>query len=176
MLSMGTDFIQQQKPVDFAHWFLLIGAVSMISFSLVFPKSNFNSLATVLISLGIVAHIGMCTLDFQFWSFGDNLTGRNDLIDHLSRIPSIWLPFMVIGPALLYIGLSIHAWKFIKTNTISSLLTIIGTIIIGSAHYMSKNRIFVVLGYVILALGLVLLIYRKNKAVDSKVNKLHQNS
>ena len=172
MLSQGTAFIQAQNPVDFAHWFLLIGATLMISFSLVFPKSSFNSLATVLVILGIVAHIGMCALDFQFWSFGEDIVGRDNLINHLRGIPSIWLPFMDIGPALLYIGLSIHAWKFIKTHTIRAIFTIVGTIIIGLGHYISDNRIIVVLGYVLLALGLVLLIYRKDNRIDASLNKL----
>lgn len=161
MLLKGDAFIQEQAPIDFAHWFLLIGAVLTISFSYIFPKSIFNTVATVLTILGIVAHIGMSTIDFILWSFGDDHLGMNNLVLQLRDKPSIWLPFMTIGPSLLFIGLATHAWKFIRTNPISALLTISGSVMIGLSSFMWNDRNLIILAYLIFSVGLVLLINRK---------------
>jgi hypothetical protein len=121
MFSQGSKLAYFQKPIDFAHWFNLIGAVLLISFNKVFPKNNLNAVASFLTTLGIIAHIGLCTIDFIMWSFGNDDVAKAQLSDHISNTPSILLPFIIIGPSLLFIGLAVHASNFIKTNTISSL-------------------------------------------------------
>tara|TARA_R110000737_G_scaffold303139_1_gene310303 strand:+ start:159 stop:728 length:570 start_codon:yes stop_codon:yes gene_type:complete len=162
MLTKGDEFLQAQQ-IDFAHWFLLFGALFTISFSYIFPKSIFNTIATVLTILGIIAHIGMATIDFVIWSFGDDHAGMTDLILQLRSKPLIWLPFMSIGPSLLFIGLATHAWKFIKTHPLSSILTIGGSIMMGLSAFLWGDNLLVVLAYIIFSAGLVLLIYRKEK-------------
>ena len=160
LLAQGFDFLQAQQPIDFAHWFMLIGAILLLSFNYVFPKSIFNSIAIVLTSLGVIAHIGMCPIDIALWSFGEDAGKRNELIGHLINTPSIWYPFFVIGPSLLYIGLSIHAWKFIASHPISAILAIGGSALIGAGQFMGLDRRIVVLGCILFAIGLLLLVYR----------------
>ena len=162
MISKGEEFIQSQ-PIDFAHWILLIGALFTVSFSLIFPKSIFNTIATFLTILGIIAHIGMATIDFVIWSFGNNYEEMNNLIFQLKNKPSVWLPFMTVGPSLLFVGLSIQAWKFIRTNPISSIMTIIGSIMIGLSSFLANDRLFIVLAFIIFTAGLTLLAFRKDK-------------
>jgi len=162
MLTKGDEFLQAQQ-IDFAHWFLLFGALLTISFSYIFPKNIFNTVATVLTILGIIAHIGMATIDFVIWSYGDDYVGMTDLIIQLRSKPSIWIPFMTIGPSFLFIGLATHAWKFVRTHPISSILTIGGSLMIGLAAFLWGNKFLVVLAYIIFSMGLVLLIYRKDK-------------
>ncbi len=164
MLLKGDEFLQAQS-IDFAHWFLLFGALFTIAFSFVFPKSIFNSIATVFTILGIVAHIGMATIDFAIWSFGDDYIAMNEFIIQLRNKPSIWLPFMTIGPSFLFIGLATHAWKFIRTHPIGSIATIGGSIMIGLSAFLSDDRLLVVLAHIIFTFGLVLLVYRKEKTL-----------
>lgn len=163
LLYQGFEFLYTQKPIDFAHWFLLIGASMTISVSFVLPKSIINTIATALTILGIIAHIGMSAIDFTLWSFGTDDTSRNNLIGHLMHTPSVWYPFFVVGPSLLYIGLATQAWYFTKSHTFPALLTLGGSFLLGFGQFMSPNRIWVVIGTLVFSLGLVWLIFRKEK-------------
>jgi len=161
MFALGSKLTYFQSPIDFAHWFNLIGAVLLFSFNKVFSKNKLNNIASVLTTLGILAHVGLCTIDFIMWSFGDNDAARVVLSEHISNTPSILYPFIIIGPSLLFIGLAMHALHFIKTNTISSLLVIIGAPAVGFSFFVLKNGTYMVISCILFALGLILLLYRK---------------
>lgn len=161
IMANGFDFLQAQKTIDFAHWFLLIGAVLIISFSFIFPKSIFNTIATFLTIIGIVAHIGMCTIDFILWSFGDDYAQRDQLISHLINKPVIWYPFIVIGPSFLYAGLATQAWQFIRTHTIYAILTLAGSMLIGLGYVVWQNHTISLIGYILMSIGLILLANKK---------------
>jgi hypothetical protein len=163
LLYQGFDFLNAQKPIDFAHWFLLIGASMTIAISFALPKSIFNTIATALTILGIIGSIGMCAIDFTFWSFGTDDTSRNELIGHLMNTPSVWYPFFVIGPSLLYIGLATQAWQFIKSHRMYALITIGGSFLLGFGQFMLTNRVWALIGMIIFSLGLVLLLFREEK-------------
>jgi len=106
LLAQGNDFVYSQKPIDFAHWFLLIGAVLMIPKVVNFPKKIFSYIGIPLTLVGIVCIIGMCVLDFIWWSF-PNETMRREFTNHISQIPSIWKPFIKIGPSSLVFNLGL---------------------------------------------------------------------
>lgn len=161
MFSQGAKWAFAQKPIDFAHWFNLIGAVLLISFNKVFPKNKIHSLASFLLILGVIAHIGLCTIDFIMWSFGNDEISKAELSNHISNTPSILYPFIIVGPSLLFLGLAIHAFNFIKTNPISSSMVIIGAPAIGLSFFIFKNGFFMVLSCVAFAIGLALLLYRE---------------
>jgi hypothetical protein len=165
MFSQGSKLAYFQKPIDFAHWFNLIGAVLLLSFNRVFPKNNLNTVASFLTILGVIAHIGLCTIDFIMWSFGDDDIAKAQLSEHISNTPSILFPFVIIGPSFLFIGLAAHASNFIKTNPISSLLVIIGAPAVGYSFFILKNGTCMVLSCLVFALGLVLLLYRGEKQI-----------
>lgn len=153
--------LNQQKHIDLAHWFNLIGAVLLFSFNNVFPKNRLNSIASILTSIGVVAHIGLCTIDFIMWSFGNNDIGRNELREQISNTPLIVYPFVIVGPSLLFVGLATHALNFIKTNTISSLMVIIGGPFVGISYFVWHNGTLMLLSCFTVAIGLTLLLYRK---------------
>lgn len=161
LFLFGFDFMYAQKPIDYAHWLMLIGSVLCLSFTFVFPKSIFNTIGTSLTILGVIAHIGMCTIDFILWSYGNDYESRNELLGHLMNTPAIWLPFIAIGPALFYAGLSTHAWQFIRSHTLSAILAIVGAVGIGLGQVALHNQQVVVVGYVVFTLGMGLLAYRK---------------
>lgn len=152
--------LNQQKHIDLAHWFNLIGAVLLINFNFVFPKSKLNSIASVLTVIGVIAHIGLCTIDFIMWSFGTNDIGRNMLSEQISNTPLILYPFIIIGPSLLFLGLIVHAMIFIKTNTISSLMVILGGPFVGLSYFIWNNGTLMLISCIIFATGLGLLLYR----------------
>jgi hypothetical protein len=166
IFSQGAKLAFTQKPIDFAHWFNLIGAVLLISFNNIFPKNKIHSLASFLLTLGVIAHIGLCTIDFIMWSFGNDDIGRNELKEQISNTPSILYPFVIIGPSFLFIGLAIHASNFIKTNPISSIMVIVGAPAIGLSFFMFKNGIYMVLSCLIFAIGLALLLYRETHTLN----------
>ncbi len=172
MITKGDEFVQNQQ-IDFAHWALLFGALFTISFTYIFPKNVFNTIATVLTIIGIIAHIGMATIDFAIWSFGDDYTGMTEFILQLKDKPSIWLPFMTVGPSFLFIGLSIHGWRFIRTHPIGSILTIGGATMIGLSAFLFSNKLFTVLAYTIFSIGLALLAYRKDKKMAEIKTEKH---
>jgi len=149
-----------QKPIDFAHWFNLIGAIFLLSFNDVFPKTQLNTIASFLTGLGVIAHIGLCTIDFIMWSFGTDDLGRNALSLQINNTPSIVYPFIIIGPSLLFIGLAAHAIRFIKTNPISTLMVLIGGPFVGLSYFIWNNGILMLVSCIVFALGLALLLYR----------------
>ena len=161
MFSNSAAFEYFKKPIDFAHWFNLIGACLLLSFNNVFPKNKLNSVASVVTALGVAAHIGLCTIDFIMWSYGDNEAAKSALSEHLSNTPSILFPFVVVGPSFLFIGLAVHAVNFIKTNTIPALMVIIGAPLVGVSFFILKNGILMLLSCLIFSLGLVLLLHGK---------------
>ncbi len=161
MFSQGSKLSYFQEPIDFAHWLNLIGAVLLFSFNKVFPRNNLSSVASFLTTLGIIAHIGLCTIDFIMWSFGNDDAARTQLSEHISNTPSILYPFIIIGPSMLFLGLALHALSFIKTNTLSALLVVIGAPAVGISFFILKNGTYMVLSCMLFALGLLLLLYRK---------------
>lgn len=163
MFSQGSKLAYFQRPIDFAHWFNLIGAVLLLSFNKVFPKNNLNTLASFLTALGVIAHIGLCTIDFIMWSFGNDDIAKMELSKHISNTPSILYPFIIVGPSLLFIGLAIHASNFIKTYTLKALMVILGAPAVGFSFFVLKDGVYMVLSCILFSLGLVLLLYRKEK-------------
>jgi hypothetical protein len=152
-----------ESPIDFAHWFNLIGACFLLSFNDAFPKNRLNSIASIVTALGVIAHIGLCTIDFIMTSYGANDLAREELSRHISNTPSILYPFIIVGPSLLFIGLSLHALNFIKTNTISFLMVFISSIAIGFSFFMLKNGTYMLLSCVVFVLGLGFLLFRKGE-------------
>ena len=64
ILAQGNDFIYDQEPIDFAHWFLLAGVTLLIPQTVTFPKKIYSLIGIPLTLIGIVCIIGMCVLDF----------------------------------------------------------------------------------------------------------------
>ena len=171
IFTKGNEFAHSQKPIDFAHWLNLIGAVLLLNFNKVFPKNKLGKVASILTTLGVIAFIGLNTIDFISWSFGNNNDGRNEFFNQLANTPSIAFPFVYVGPSLLFLGLSIHALNFIKSNLIGYILTTLGAILMGLGYFLFGNLIYTASGVSIFALGLFLIL---NK-IDEKKITLHNN-
>lgn len=161
MLLGGNEFIQAQTPIDYAHWLLLVGALMTLSLNYIFSNNSFGNLATILTSLGVVALIGQATIDFLWWSYGNDYTGMENLTRQIMSRPSIRIPFMTLGPAMFYLGLVSHAVKFIKGHPIGAITIVIAVLIIGLGSFAYDSRLLIVLGHVLLTGGITLLIFKK---------------
>jgi hypothetical protein len=150
-----------QKPIDFAHWFNLIGAYLLLSFNNVFPKNRLNAIASVLTTFGVIAHIGLCTIDFIMSGFGNDDVGKEALSMQISNTPSVLYPFIIVGPSLLFVGLAAHALNFIKSHFAITSMVVLSAPAIGFSFFVLKNGTFMFLSCVIFTLGLGLLLYRK---------------
>lgn len=151
-----------QNPIDFGHWFNLIGACFLLSFNNAFPKNRLNSVASVITTFGVIADIGLCTIDLIMSSFGNNEFAQEELSKHISNTPAILYPFIIVGPSLLFIGLAIHALNFFKTNMISSLMVIVGSLAIGFSFFVLKNGVYMLLSCVVFTVGLGILLCKND--------------
>ena len=172
IFTQGNEFAHSQKPIDFAHWLNLIGAVLLINFNRIFPKNRIGKIGSILTAMGVIAFIGLNTIDFISWSFGDNNESRVAFFNQLASTPAIAFPFVYVGPSLLFLGLSIHALNFVKSNLIGFLLTFLGAVFMGLGYFLWGNLIYTALGCTIFALGLILIL---NKIDGKENNVLQQN-
>ncbi len=150
-----------QKPIDFAHWFNLIGACFLLSFNDVFLKYNWSFVASITTALGVIAHIGLCTIDFVMSSYGTNEIAKEALSIQISNAPSVFYPFIAVGPSLLFIGLTLHALRFIKTNFVIVLMIILSSASIGFSFFILKDGIYMLLSCVVFVFGLGYLLHKK---------------
>ncbi|SHL80618.1 hypothetical protein [Flavobacterium chilense] len=150
-----------QKPIDFAHWFNLIGACLLLSFNDAFPKNTLSFVASIATALGVIAHIGLCTIDFVMSSFGTDEIAKEALSIQIGKTPSVFYPFIVIGPSLLFIGLTLHALRFIKTNFVIVLMIMLSSVAIGFSFFVLKDGIYMLLSCVVFVFGLGFLLHKK---------------
>ncbi|WP_405567031.1 hypothetical protein [Polaribacter sp. Asnod6-C07] len=161
ILSKGNDYVYAQEPIDFAHWFLLVGVVLLIPQVVSFPKKIFSLFGIPLTLIGIVCIIGMCVLDFIWWSFPNNEM-RNDFTKHISQVPSIWKTFMTIGPSskIFNLGLLILSLNYLKKEKIGIVFILIANLILWHIIPISFRLIF---GYVLTLIGFSIILLRSSK-------------
>ena len=104
---------RNQEPIDFAHWFLLIGVLLLIPQMGNFPKSKLNLVGTPILVIGIGLMIGMCVLDFVFWSIKSS-EFSSEVTTHLINTPAIWKPFMNFNGWFFNLGLLISSLSYFK--------------------------------------------------------------
>ena len=151
-------FNYSQEPIDFAHWFMLIGVLLLIPQIGNFPKSRWNYISSPTLILGIGLIIGMCVLDFVFWSLKEPELKRQ-VSEHLINTPEIWKPFMKFNGLLFNLGLLTSSFSYYKNSKTGTLLVLIGTLVI----YIGGGWINV-LGYILLTIGFYINFTDKNKS------------
>lgn len=159
ILSKGNEFVYNLKPIDFAHWFMLIGVVLLIPQVISFPKKLFSFIGIPLTMIGIICMIGMCVIDFIFWSYPtDEL--RNEFANHLIQVPSIWKSFMTIGPSskVFNLGLLILSLNYLKSEKIGVGILFIATLILWHILPTPHRLIF---GYSFTFISFGIILFRK---------------
>jgi hypothetical protein len=155
LLARGNDFVYQQQPVDFAHWFLLVGVVLLFPQVISFPNKLLSYIGAPVAVAGIVCIIGMCVLDFIWWSLPDQ-EARNELADHLSTVPSIWKPFITTGTGFLYWGLLILCLNYLRKQIVGVVLVLVGTLFVFKAIPIPLRLVF---GNAVILIGFGLLFF-----------------
>ncbi|MEZ4984920.1 MAG: hypothetical protein R2795_07785 [Saprospiraceae bacterium] len=160
IIAKGNDFVYNQEPIDFAHWFLLVGVTLLIPQTMAFPKKIFSLIGIPLTLIGIVCIIGMCVLDFIWWSF-PNQEMRNEFTYHISHVPSIWKPFMTLGPSskTFNLGLLLLSLNYYPTSKTGIALILIANLILW---HIIPLPFRLVLGYAITLIGFSMILYRDN--------------
>jgi hypothetical protein len=169
IISKGNDFVYAQEPIDFAHWFLLVGVVLLIPQVVSFPTKIISLIGIPLTLIGITSIIGMCVLDFIWWSF-PNDEMRNEFTKHISQVSSIWKPFISIGPSskIFNLGLLILSFNYFQNNKIGIVIILIANLILWHIIPLPFRLIF---GYAITLIGFSLILVRgenKNVLQDGK--------
>ena len=152
------EALHSQEPIDFAHWFMLIGVLLLIPQIGNFPKSRWNYISSPTLILGIGLIIGMCVLDFVFWSLKEPELKRQ-VSEHLINTPEIWKPFMKFNGLLFNLGLLTSSFCYYQNSKTGTLLVLIGTL----AIYIGGGWINV-LGYILLTIGFYINFTDKNKS------------
>ncbi|RXR30681.1 hypothetical protein EQG68_11535 [Flavobacterium piscinae] len=160
LLAQGNDFVYSQKPIDFAHWFLLIGVVCLIPQVVSFPKKVYSIIGIPLTLIGITCMIGMCVLDFIWWSF-PNEEMRIEFTNHISQVPSIWKTFIAIGPSskVFNLGLLILSINYLNKEKIGIGILLIGTLILWHIIPVPFRLVF---GYSLTLIGFTVILLGKN--------------
>jgi hypothetical protein len=158
LLAQGNDFVYSQEPIDFAHWSLLFGVVMMIPQVISFPNTILSYVGIPLTLVGIVCIIGMCVLDFIWWSF-PNEELRIEFTNHISQIPSIWKPFITIGPSskVFNLGLLILALNYFKAEKVGIVIILIASLILWHIIPFPFRLIF---GYALTLIGFSIILLR----------------
>lgn len=157
LLAQGNEFVYALQPIDFTHWSLLLGVVLMIPQIVNFPNKFFSYIGVPIAIIGIVCIIGMCVLDFIWWSY-PNQEMRNEFAAHISKFPSIWTPFITTGPSFLNAGLLFLSFNYFKNNKIGVSIIILATLIIFFGRFIPNRLIY---GYLITAIGFGMIFYTK---------------
>jgi len=139
--------LHNQEPIDFSHWLMIFGVLLLIPQIGNFPKSRWNYISSPTLILGIGLIIGMCVLDFVFWSLKEPELKRQ-VSEHLINTPEIWKPFMKFNGLLFNLGLLTSSFIYYKNSKTGTLLVLIGTLVI----YIGGGWVNV-LGYILLTIG-----------------------
>ncbi|GHC59026.1 hypothetical protein [Ulvibacter litoralis] len=160
ILTKGNDFVYEQVPIDFAHWFLLLGVVFLIPQTVSYPTKIFSLIGIPITLIGIVCIIGMCVLDFIWWSF-PTTEMRNEFTNHISQVPSIWKPFMTIGPSskVFNVGLLIVSLNYLKQAKVGIIILLIANLILWHVIPLPFR---LVIGYALTLIGFSI-IFLRNK-------------
>jgi hypothetical protein len=165
MLAQGNEFVYSLKPIDFTHWFILMGVVFMIPQVITFPNKIFSYVGIPIALIGIVCLIGMCVLDFIWWSQPTQEI-RNEFAGGISKVPSIWKPFISFGPSILNFGLLILSFNYIKKHKLGVAIIILATLIIYFGRFIPHRLIH---GYLLSLIGFSMFFYQKKSKYEYEV-------
>lgn len=161
LLSFGYEFLMSQRPIDFAHWAMLFGAVFLFSLWFSLPNNSTKKVGLSLMTLGIAAVSGMCVIDFLLWSMADDLESRKNLFKYITSNPSIQLPFLALGPSLFYGGICIATYGLFSKFKWQVVTLNLGALMIGLGHMIFQDGRFAAVGGVLLLVGMGNIIFNQ---------------
>ena len=146
--SFGSS-TKAETAIDYPHWLMLLSSVLQIPFATRLPQRGISLLASWLMLLGIVGIVGMCVLDFVFWSLPDPDL-RMKVARELATTPSLWQPFMMWGTEELpCLGFALASLTYLKDTKLGSCSVVAGAIlsVAGGGWYNVAGRMLITLGF-----------------------------
>jgi hypothetical protein len=130
LLSFGRDFINAQRPIDWAHWLILMGAVGGAISIQGFGYRRIGRIARSLVVIGAVGFGGMVAIDLLLWTLPAEPM-LDDALGAALDAPHVAVPFLWVGPALFFIGLALAAVEWLRLSAWAAGLFIVGTVLSG---------------------------------------------
>jgi hypothetical protein len=152
LIVQGQAFVMAQRPLDWAHWFLLAGAVILMWRLTEIPVGWVGRLGRIAMVAGGAAFIGMSVIDFALWS-SPSEAARQAFSNQLQQTPAISLPFMSVGPSLLFLGLGALVLEWVAAMRWRVGLVLGGIALVGFGQF-GNARWFVVGGHLVILGGL----------------------
>ncbi len=154
-----------EAPIDYGHWLLFIGALLIVPYAARLPRQGINRLAGPVLIVGTACVFGMCTIDLVMWSFS-GAPGGQDLIRQLTAEPSIWLPFITVGPTYVFVtGLVLPSLAYLSHSKIGVAL-VVGSAVAFFTILAGFNSWFFVAGYAVMAIGYALCFSSEHRDKD----------
>ena len=113
-------------------------------------------IATLVEIIGVGLIIGMCVLDFVFWSIKSS-EFKSEVATHLINTPAIWTPFMEVGGKVFTFGLLMSSCNYFKQSKLGVILVLIGTAVIYLPWGWDN-----IPGYLFITLGFYINFYRQS--------------
>jgi len=130
---------------------MIIGVLFLIPQIGNFPKSKFNYISSPSLILGIGLIIGMCVLDFVFWSLKDP-EFKSQVAKHLINTTEIWTPFMKISGKIFTFGLLTSSFNYLKNSKLGVSLVTLGVLVV----YLPGGGWDNIPGYLLITVGFYL--------------------
>ena len=151
LLAQGPEFVTALRPLDWSHWLLLLGAMTLTWRLTDIPVGQWGRLGRVVTVAGAAAFVGMCVIDFIFWTLPSD-TARQAFASQVLRSPAISLPFLTAGPSLLFVGLGILVVEWAALMRWRTAVVLGGIAVVGFGQF-SNARWLVVAGHVTILVG-----------------------
>lgn len=172
LLAPGNDFVYSMRPIDFAHWSLLVGCMLMMPQLGRFPNRPFSYLGILSSLIGLSCIVGMCVLDFIWWSFPSQ-EARIEFSAHISKVPSIWTPFVRTGPKFLNLGLIFFSLNYVKTHKLGVSLVTLATLVVFLGQMIPFRLIY---AYAIYAVGFGLVFFTRHGQSEEPALEVSESS
>jgi hypothetical protein len=151
LIAQGPAFVMAQRPIDWAHWCLLLGALTLTWRVTEIPLGRAGRVGRLLTVAGAAAFVGMSVIDFILWTLPSE-GARQAFARQVLQAPAISLPFLTVGPALLFVGLGILALEWARLMRWQAVLVLIGIGLVGVGQF-GGGRGLVVAGHLIILMG-----------------------
>jgi hypothetical protein len=151
LVAQGPEFVTALRPLDWSHWLLLLGAMTLTWRLTDIQVGGWGRLGCVATVAGAAAFVGMCVIDFILWTFPSD-PARQAFASQVLRSPAISLPFLTAGPSLLFVGLGILALEWVALMRWRTGLVLGGIAAVGFGQF-GNTRWLVVAGHVTILAG-----------------------
>jgi hypothetical protein len=152
LLAQGHAFVMAQRPLDWVHWLLLLGAVTLIWRLTEIPVGWLGRLGRLATIAGGAAFIGMSVIDFTLWALPSE-AARQAFTSQVLQVPAISLPFLSVGPSLLFVGLGTMVLEWVAAMRWRVGLVLGGIVLVGVGQF-GNARWLVVGGHLVILGGL----------------------